>query len=956
MNMDTIIDADSKSVNALFQTDVQYQVPLYQRRYIWNNESWEVLWKDILDQASKEVSEKAKHFTGPIVTRRVKRQEMRFEVIDGQQRLMTFQLIFCVIRDLCKNLGYCKLKGIAGDHIQNGNIAIMGFLAIDPDPDPTYKFWASKYDESTFKEIKVEESEKNYGENIHLAYDKNDKVLKPDRVNEARSKVFSEGEKVSLNILDAYDYFYEKIRNHIEEGFEEDNHIDGFEEETKKKIKKKIHNLLEVIKLNFELVQITPGESQQAEEIFESVNATGRKLSEFDYLRNNLFLRASDESERFYTDYWIFEDDPDYVWNNDRLESFFQAFLIAKLGPDILKNDAKLFDVYRHNLKEKNVENEFRELKAYGETYKHLDNDNGNAYFKEQMQFYADLSTFYDNKNDYNPGIRLLNYNNIILVQAFILHLVHKTGISYQKGQEDLEQVFRVLESYTTRRLLIDTIIGRYPYQQIINYFRQISSGDLSNSEFSISELAECLGNKDKESKGSERKWIPYNEIRNAFQRSRNRHMGIQSPYFQACLRFTERYILYRIENWMRDNDGIARLNFNEFPDRLERIEYGKDRKDWSRNSLGNATFCERGRGGHAIRSFEDEKKFLRETGKELLLNQMIYNCDEWDKNEIQSREEKYLKCFQEMWPAAETFTSESATPLSKSKTIPKPKIEPKWFSMIQLPCVIVSYQEQKLREKVTFDDKSLFICSLDAWRYLNPIIETVGDVRGKQLKSTQQQSEKLNIKDEFLKLVHKEQAIVSLVTRYGYLLEGTIENTYDDVICMEIRKHRVIVFRTGLLEFATDILYEGVVEDWGPDNSFGTIKCQSIPYMPVQNIEVKSEFLDQSIVSRKLLPNVKVTFNLNIIQKNGDSHFQALEVEPVTTGELHEGTIKFFRHEKGSGMIILNDSTETIYVNRSQVPPEDRSWLQEGQQVEFNIAETVEGENSAAINVRVIR
>ena len=65
MNMDTIIDANSKSVNALFQTDVQYQAPLYQWRYIWDNESWEVLWRDILYQESKEVSKKAKHFTGP---------------------------------------------------------------------------------------------------------------------------------------------------------------------------------------------------------------------------------------------------------------------------------------------------------------------------------------------------------------------------------------------------------------------------------------------------------------------------------------------------------------------------------------------------------------------------------------------------------------------------------------------------------------------------------------------------------------------------------------------------------------------------------------------------------------------------------------------------------------------------------------------------------------------------
>ena len=971
--MDTMMTATRKSVNTLLDVKVQYRVPLYQRRYVWDESNWEVLWKNILDQ--EKSSENAKHFTGPIVTRLIRGQQSRYEVIDGQQRLMTFQIIFCIIRDLCECLGFCKLKGIAIRYLKNNDTTIDDFRSRDPDtllPGPAYKFIPSEYDRLAFGEIRGygeegEDSERGYGKDIHKAYDENDKELRDDKVNEIRSQIFKD-KKVSLNILGAYDYFYEEIRNYIEETSEAESYVEGSEE----KRAKKISNLLDTIRFNFELVQITPGQSQRAEEVFESVNATGRKLSEFDYLRNSLFLRAGDDSERFYTGYWTFENDDDYDWNEDRLESFFQAFLIAKLGPDILEKGSKLFDVYQENLKEKNIKNEFRELKAYAETYKHLDNDNSNAHFKEQMQFYTDLSTFYDNKNDYNPGIRLLNYNNIILVQAFILHLVHKKGISYPKeqenlDQEELKQVFRVLESYTTRRLLMDTIIGRYAYQQIINYFRQISSGDLSNSEFSISKLVENLA------EVKTRKWIPDVEIKNLFQNSRRRYIRIYSPYFQVGLRFTERYIFYRIENWMRKNDGKELLNFNEFPDKLERIQYGKDRNDSTRDSIGNTAFCKRGRDKNLI-SFENEREYLKRESGELLLNQVIYEClSEWGKNEITTREKSLLKGFREIWPSKDTLIIDISKPkvvakpkvkpqpkidISKPKVVAKPKVkpQPKWVSVIQLPCVIVSYQRQKLSKKVTFDDNSLFVCSLDAWRDLHPFIETVDDIRKRQLEPPQQRSERLHIEDELLKSARAEQAIASLVTRDRHLLEGTIEDIYDDVICMKIREHRVIVFRTGLLEFATDILYEGVVEDWGPDDLFGSIKCQSIPYIPVQNIEVKSEFLDQSIISRKLLPNVKVTFNLNIVQENGHSRFQALEVEPVTTGEVHEGTIELFRQQEGAGSITLNDNTEKIYLNKSQVPPEDRNLLTEGRHVEFNIAETVEGKNSAAINIRVIK
>ena len=801
------MNATPVSVGTLFGNKVQYRIPLYQRRYGWDKTSWEVLWQNILDQAGGEASENTEHFTGPIVTR--EKQQHRFEVIDGQQRLMTFQIIFCAIRDLCELFNFCDLKKQVEKHLRNTDTDItdLNIRVKDSDvklPDPTNKFFPSGYDELVFEAIVKEdfkigkEVKEGYGKNIHTAFNEGDEYLvkDKDKVKEIRSKVFGEN-TVSL-ILDAYDYFYQEIRGYA---------LRGPEEET---LEKRISNLFKTIRFRFELVVIKPGTFQRAEEIFQSVNATGRKLSEFDYLRNDLFLRAGNKSECYYENYWIFENDPDdYDWNNDRLESFFQAFLIAKLGPDILEKDTKLFDVYQQNLKTKNVEveNEFRDLKDYGETYKHLDNDNDNAHFKEQMQFYADLSTFYDNKNDYNPGIRLLNYNNIILVQAFILHLVHKKGISYQKGQEDLEQVFRVLESYTTRRLLVDTIIGRYAYQEIINYFREINSGE-SNSEFSISKLVIHLA------EARERRWIPDGVIRGLFKNSRVREIRTYSPYFQAGLRFTERYILYRIENWMRKNDKKEQLSFNEFPDKLERIRYGKDQDHDSRNSLGNTTFCQKGRGNH-LTSFADEKKYLKTESGDLLLNKIIYECSsEWGEDQITTREESLLEGFQEMWPAKKTFTGESATPLSKPKTIPKPKIEPQWVSMIQLPCVIVSYQRQKLSKKVTFDDNSLFVCSLDAWRDLHSFIKTVDDVRRKQLKPLQQRSEQLHIESDLLKSAREEQAIVSLVTRDGHLLEGTIEDTYDDVICMEIREHTVIVSRTGLIQFETDILYEGVVED----------------------------------------------------------------------------------------------------------------------------------------------
>ena len=83
------MNAAPVSVHTLFRINVQYRVPLYQRRYVWGEVNWRDLWKDISVQ--EELKPKAKgHFIGPIVTRLIKGHQKRYEVIDGQQRLLTF--------------------------------------------------------------------------------------------------------------------------------------------------------------------------------------------------------------------------------------------------------------------------------------------------------------------------------------------------------------------------------------------------------------------------------------------------------------------------------------------------------------------------------------------------------------------------------------------------------------------------------------------------------------------------------------------------------------------------------------------------------------------------------------------------------------------------------------------------------------------------------------------------
>ena len=86
----------------LFQKDIHYTVPGFQRRYVWKqDEQWEPLWEDVcntadnyLEQLNKENGEgvvaeqnTARHFLGAVVVQQVNtatRDVERREVIDGQ--------------------------------------------------------------------------------------------------------------------------------------------------------------------------------------------------------------------------------------------------------------------------------------------------------------------------------------------------------------------------------------------------------------------------------------------------------------------------------------------------------------------------------------------------------------------------------------------------------------------------------------------------------------------------------------------------------------------------------------------------------------------------------------------------------------------------------------------------------------------------------------------------------
>ena len=148
---------DGMSIDNLFSSNVQYGIPIYQRRYVWTETNWSTLWEDIKEKTIQRINGSPRdHFTGSIVAwpGEDRGNIPKYEIIDGQQRLTTFQIILCVIRDSCASNypGSIALQNIAKSAdqlIKNEEHLIT--VGGTPIPEDQYKLRLTTHDENAFQ-------------------------------------------------------------------------------------------------------------------------------------------------------------------------------------------------------------------------------------------------------------------------------------------------------------------------------------------------------------------------------------------------------------------------------------------------------------------------------------------------------------------------------------------------------------------------------------------------------------------------------------------------------------------------------------------------------------------------------------------------------------------------------------------------------------------------------------
>lgn len=384
---DDFLQAGETTLNKLLNTSRQFIVPIFQRNYSWQKSQYEQLWFDIL-RASK-FKEKQNHFIGSIVyidmgTPAGRPQQLL--LIDGQQRLTTISILLCAIKD------YVQKFNLETKLINLAKIKNQFLYNSDEIDEDRYKLLLNVQDKETY---------------IKLIDNTIFTVNKP-----------------ATNIIKCYEFFYERIEDFIKQHGQIDEIYAG------------------IFKLSLVSISLDK-DSDNPQMIFESMNSTGKDLSQTDLLRNYLLMDLTPEKQtRLYKTYW------------KPMEELF--------GEDIYKNDVNKFDYFiRDFLTLKSdtgyickINNVYENFKRY-----YLDNNCEKFAVLKDLFTYAKYYACIDLLQEKDDELKLYWQEFKKLDSHVVYPFLLKLYDDYSRQiliKEDFKKILQVVISYLWRRAICE--------------------------------------------------------------------------------------------------------------------------------------------------------------------------------------------------------------------------------------------------------------------------------------------------------------------------------------------------------------------------------------------------------------------------------------------------------------------------------------------------------------------
>lgn len=330
------------TVAELFQIHKQYAVPLYQRPYVWARETqWEPLWEDVerIAESLATGHRAVPHFLGAVVLAQHETQVTEIEkrdVIDGQQRLTTLQVLLAALRDHVAAAREAAKGTPAEEALQDldesvrpltRNRGVMHDAEVEK-----HKVWPTNADRVVFAKVLAAGSRAKLDADYPIVKQKYKRTPDP-----------------GPQLVEAYRYFSRAI-----EGFVAAN-TSGAKVPPLAAIYYAFQRYLQLVVIDLE-------REDDPQTIFQSLNGHGAPLGASDLIRNHVFGRAREQGanpDALYDAHWKHFDEagaqgvPGF-WRqkvkqgrffHPRFELFFQHYLAARTSDDVTPQ--RVFVVFR---------------------------------------------------------------------------------------------------------------------------------------------------------------------------------------------------------------------------------------------------------------------------------------------------------------------------------------------------------------------------------------------------------------------------------------------------------------------------------------------------------------------------------------------------------------------------------------------------------------------------------
>ncbi|ROP33044.1 uncharacterized protein with ParB-like and HNH nuclease domain [Couchioplanes caeruleus] len=611
------METQVRTPQMVFMQPQRLIVPLFQRPYVWNEENqWEPLWTDVIRVAQRLLDDPQgrhqPHFLGAVVLQQSQNPVGTMQertIIDGQQRLTTLQLLLDAL--------HAELHGVGAEQpAMRIEALVMNARPFWERPEDRFKVWPTNRDRAAFNAVMAVDPPLTYGELQHR----------------------------DSRLVQAHEYFSQRAREWLQADHQQIQARAGA-------IERAVRELMHMV-----VIDLTADEN--AQEIFETLNARGAQLTAADLIKNFIFQRLNESSvdveatyerywKEFETGFWETEISAGRV-RHPRSSMFLNHWLIARTGEEILARE-----VFYRFKRYADFESGMTMLELLGQLH-------------NTAEVYRRFVTAAGQLTGPVDRLGLFAYRTGVLesevIKPLVLFLLDPNDTAVPPTQ--VTKALDVMESWMVRRMLVRASTKSYTQviAELIAHVRKSgrqAAGDL---------IEDYL----RQQAGANWYWPDDDEVRGAL-----RALAAYRRLSRSRLRMTLEAIEDHERGWRGDQIGLGGERVARAKYAIEHIMPRRWQTHWPLtegqtaaerealiDTIGNLTLLT-GR----LNSKVSNGPWIGPEGKRtalhghdvLLLNRRLLEHDEvWNDDRVRARTDQLIRLILDIWPVPEGHKSQA--------------------------------------------------------------------------------------------------------------------------------------------------------------------------------------------------------------------------------------------------------------------------------------------------------